>query len=305
MANPEEQLAAQFQYREVFAEAWGRTMYGGMSDWCRERGVRSIGHFYDHKMMYLQTNNCAGDMFKLQKYSDMGGIDMVVDQLLPGQRPHAEYQLPKLASSISHVYGKEDDLAMCEIFGGYNQKLSYPEMKWITDHHQVRGVNFMIPHAFNPRAPHDSDFPPYFYNGGFEPRWPLYRVWADYSSRLSVMLTGGRHVCPVALLYLGQSYHVGKSITPEDMTTALQDALYDCDWVPYDAFKGDASINENLLHLQEERYKVLIVPAAEVIPFEVLAKIHAFYKAGGIVIGYGMLPLNLPRLVKVLTILLI
>jgi hypothetical protein len=60
----------------------------------------------------------------------------------------------------------------------------------------------MIPHSFNPRAPFDGDCPPYFYNGGFEPRYPLHRVYCDYTSRLSVMLSGGRHVCPVALLYL-------------------------------------------------------------------------------------------------------
>jgi len=290
LANPEEQVAAQFQYRDAFAEAWGRTMYGGMAEWCLARGVRSIGHFMDHKMLYLKNNDCAGDMFKLQKYSDMGGIDLVVNQLNPGERPHDVYQLPKLGSSISHVYGKEDDLAMCEIFGGYNQNLTYPQMKWLTDHHQVRGINFMIPHAFNARAPYDRDFPPYFYNGGFEPRWPLYRVWADYSSRLSLMLTGGRHVCPVALLYMGQSYHVGEAITPEELTSALQDALFDCDWMPYDAFESDTRIVGKELHLQQEQYKVLVVPAAEVIPYAILEKAKAFYEAGGVVIGYGMLP---------------
>ena len=96
---------------------------------------------------------------------------------------------------------------MVEIFGARGQDLTYPEMKWWTDHMQVSGVNFLIPHSFNPRAPKDTDCPPYFYNGGFEPRWPLYRVFADYTSRLSLMLTGGRHVCPVALLFLGQSAH--------------------------------------------------------------------------------------------------
>ncbi len=78
-------------------------------------------------------------------------------------------------------------------------------MKWWTDHMQVSGVNFMIPHSFNPRAPYDTDCPPYFYNGGYEPRWPLYRVYANYASRLSLMLNGGRHVCPVAVLFMGQS----------------------------------------------------------------------------------------------------
>ena len=115
-------------------------------------------------------------------------------------------------------------------------------MKWWTDQMQVAGINFLIPHSFNPRAPYDTDCPPYFYNGGFEPRWPLYRVFADYTSRLSLMLSGGRHVCPVAFLYPGYSAHVGKAVTPEDMTTALQDALFDCDWLPYEVFENDATM---------------------------------------------------------------
>ena len=76
-------------------------------------------------------------------------------------------------------------------------------------------------------------------------------VWADYTTRLSLMLTGGRHVCPVALLYVGQSTHEGKVITPEDMTSALQDALFDCDWVPYDAFENHAKISGRQVQLQQ------------------------------------------------------
>ncbi len=112
----------------------------------------------------------------------MGGMDLVCQQLYPGQRPDDIYQIPKLASSISHVYGKKDDLAMSEIFGAYGQGITYPQMKWLADQHQVRGVNFMIPHSFNPKAPNDTDCPPYFYNDDSEPRWPLYRVWADYTA---------------------------------------------------------------------------------------------------------------------------
>jgi len=210
--------------------------------------------------------------------------------MYPGQRPHDIYQTPKLASSISHVYGKTDDLAMCEIFGGYNQALTYPQMKWLCDQHQLRGVNFMIPHSFNPRAPYDKDYPPYFYNDGFEPRYPLYRVWADYSSRLSLMLTGGRHVCPIALLFSGNTKHVGKLITPEDMTSAIQDALYDCDWLPFEVFENDTSLSGNEIKLHKERYQVLIVPPAEVIPYATLEKVKRFYEKGGIVVGYGFLP---------------
>lgn len=290
LADADEQVAAKYQYQDAFAEAWGRTLYGGLAKWCHEHRVLSIGHWLEHNRDYLHPRLCAGNVFQVMKYSDMGGIDAVFRQFVPGRKDDSTYQTPKLGSSVSHAYGKQDDLAMVEIFGARGQDLTYPEMKWWTDHMHVSGINFHIPHSFNPRSPYDRDCPPYFYNGGYEPRWPLYRVYADYTSRLSLMLTGGRHVCPVALLYLGNSYHVGGSIPPEGMTTALQDALFDCDWLPYDVFESDVAINDRHLRLRQEQYQVLIVPAAEVIPYPTLAKARQYFDAGGVIVGYGMLP---------------
>jgi hypothetical protein len=290
LADPAEDAAYKYQYRYALAEAWGRTLYGGLTAWCRGRGVQSIGHFLEHNHEYLKPDLCAGDMVQLMKYSDMGAIDAVFTQFVPGKKDDSTYQTPKLGSSISHAYGKADDLAMVEIFGARGQDLSYPEMKWWTDLMHVAGINFHIPHSFNPRAPYDTDCPPYFDNGGYEPRWPLYRVYADYTSRLSLMLTGGRHVAPVAMLYLGQSAHVGRAVTPEAMTTALQDAQYDCDWIPYDVLTGAMAVDGGELVLRDERYRVLVVPPAEVVPYEAMARAKAFFDAGGTVVGYGFLP---------------
>jgi hypothetical protein len=289
----EEQTAAKYQYVDALAETWGRTMYGGMTDWCQKRGVESHGHFMEHAMLYVRPEFCAGDMMRLQKYASQGGIDAVFSQFAIGKRAAYDapcWQTPKIASSVSHVFGKQDDVAMVEIFGARGQDLAYSEMKWWADHMQVSGVNFLIPHSFNPRSPYDTDCPPYFYNGGFEPRWPLYRVWANYVSRLTLMLTGGRHVCPVAILFGGNTLRVGKAITPEDLTSALQDAQFDSDWLPFEAFESQASIGEKAVKLHGERYRVLVVPPVEVIPYAALAKAKEFFDAGGVVVGYGFLP---------------
>ena len=289
----EEQEAARFRYLEARAETWGRTMYGLTTKWCEAHGVKSIGHFMEHGNLYINQEFCAGDEMRVQKYSSMGGIDAVFSQFAWGKRLANDvpcWQTPKLGSSISHAYGKADDVTMCEIFGARGQNLTYPEMKWWTDHMQVSGVNFLIPHSFNPRGPRDTDCPPYFYNGGFEPRFPLYRVFADYTSRLSLMLSGGHHVAPVALLTPGQSAHVGKRITVEQVSEVLQDALYDCDWIPYDAFENDMKVAGKELKLRNESYRILFVPAAEVIPYATLAKAKEFFDAGGTVVAYGFLP---------------
>ncbi|HOX59334.1 MAG TPA: glycosyl hydrolase [Candidatus Paceibacterota bacterium] len=289
----EEQVAARYRYLDALAEAWGRTMYGGIAKWCRQHGVTSTGHFMEHSHLYFNREFCAGDMMRLQGHGHMGGIDAVFRQFEMGKRVTRDkpcWQTPKLGSSISHAYGKANDVAMVEIFGARGQDLTYPEMKWWTDHMHVSGINFFIPHSFNPRAPKDTDCPPYFYNNGFEPRWPLYRVFADYTSRLSLMLTGGRHVCPVALLYLGQSAHCGKHILPDQMSESLQDALYDCDWLPYEVFERDTKVNRSALKLREESYRVLIVPPVEVIPYATLAKAREFFDHGGVVLAYDFLP---------------
>jgi len=286
----DEQAAAKYQYGDAFAEAWGRTMYGGMSEWCRAHKVISMGHFMEHDWEYLSPQLCAGNMFQLLKYSDMGGIDLVCQQFYPGQKKPGLWQMAKLGSSVTHMYAKADDITMCEMFGAYGQDITYPQMKWLTDQMQVRGVNFMIPHSFNPKSPYDTDCPPYFYNGGCEPRYPLYRVYADYTSRLSLLLSGGRHVAPVAILFLGNSKHVGKAVPPEVMTTALDDVQLDSDWMPYDVFEGDAKLAGKEIKLHQESYRVLIVPPVEVIPYGALAKAKEFFDAGGIVVGYGFLP---------------
>ena len=289
----EEHAAARYQYQDAFAEAWGRTLYGGITRWCEAHNVTSIGHFLEHGNEYIHSGVCAGNMFPLQKYSHMGGIDAVFRQFAWGQREVNDvpsWQTPKIGSSITHAYGKGDDVTMVEIYGARGQDISYPEMKWWADHMHVSGVNFLIPHSFNPRAPYDTDCPPYFYNGGYEPRWPLYRVLADYTSRLSVMLTGGRHVCPAAFLFLGGSAHVGQHVLPHQLSEALQDALYDCDWLPYDVFENDMRIDGRELRLHDESYKFLILPAAEVIPYATLEKAKGFFDNGGVVVGYGILP---------------
>lgn len=289
----EQQAAARFQYLDAFADTWGRTMYGGITEWCRKHDVRSIGHFMEHSNLYVNPKFCGGDMMRLQRYSDMGALDAVFNQFVWGKRGTRDkpcWSTPKLASSISHTAGKKDDLTMVEIFGARGQNLSYPEMKWWTDHMQVSGVNFLIPHSFNPRAPYDRDCPPYFYNGGYEPRWPLYRAFADYTSRLSVMLSGGRHVCPVAMLFNGNIRQVGKVLPPEPVSEALQDAGSDCDWVPFDIFERDAKLDGKDVRLHQERYQVLIVPGTEVIPYATLEKVKQFADQGGIVIGHGFAP---------------
>ncbi len=74
------------------------------------------------------------------------------------------------------------------------------------------------------------------------------------------------------------------------MTSALQDGQLDGDWLPYESFEKGSQIAGKELQLYGERYKVLVVPPVEVIPYGTLEKVKEFFNAGGVVLGYGFLP---------------
>ena len=306
LADPEEQARALYRYHDARAEVWGRTMYGRQSDWCAKHGVFSSGHFLEHANDHYSPVLAGGNVMQQMKYVTVPGVDLVCRQYYPNQRESAKHQvffgqMPKYASSTAHVYNRHNGLNWCEIFGAYGQDVTYPQMKWLCDWHQYQGCYYLIPHSFNPKAPDDRDCPPYFYNGGFEPRYPLFRVWADYNNRCALLLSGGEHVCHVAQCIPGVSYHVGKTIRPEMFTFAIQDAQLDSDWMGYDVVES-ARIEKNprtgrvALRTENgaERYDVLSLPATEYVPFAVLEQALAFAKAGGVVVGYGIRPCNTP-----------
>jgi hypothetical protein len=79
----------------------------------------------------------------------------------------------------------------------------------------------------------------------------------------------------VALLSPGQSLHVGRGIPVDGISESLQDALYDCDWLPYEVVENDTQVAGSELVLRNENYRVLIVPAVEAIPYGVLERFES------------------------------
>ena len=306
LADPEAQARAFYRYHDARVEVWGRTMYGRHSAWCEAHGVFSSGHFMEHSDSFYSLAMCGGNVMQLMKHVTVPGVDLVGRQYLPSQRENkgrqAAYgQMPKYASSAAHVYNRRNGLNWCEIFGAYGQDITYPQMKWLCDWHQSQGCYYMIPHSFNPKAPYDTDCPPYFYNGGYEPRYPLFRVWADYNNRCAMLLSEGEHVCTIAQCVPGMSFHVGETIRPEMFAFAIQDAQLDSDWLGYDAV--ESAIIENNPRTGrpslrtangKEHYDILTLPATEYVPFATLEKALAFAAAGGVVVGYGIRPRNTP-----------
>jgi hypothetical protein len=105
----------------------------------------------------------------------------------------------KVGSSAAHQLGSPR--LLCESFGGIFMDATMQRMKWIADWEYVLGVNLLNPHGFHYtlEGPRKRDWPPsMFYQ---YPWWSYYGEFSKYMSRLSHLLSGGKHIAKVAVLW--------------------------------------------------------------------------------------------------------
>ncbi len=283
--------AIRFDYWDYVVTRYAEVFYKKIGDWCHAHGVRHIGHLFEHSQLHYSFGYGPGHFFRTEQYMDMGGIDLVVGQVWPGTRSHDYWGMPKLASSLSHIYGKADDLAMDESFGAYGWRCGLRDMKWLTDWQCVRGINVIVPHAFNPKWP-DEDCPPFYYARGHNAQWVHFRRWADHTNRVCWLLRKGRFVADAIVLYPAESRWVGPHEPVEDVEAALQQVQVDFDIVPYELWTDPqrCRIDGRRARIEQVDYQVVVLPGVEFIPVAVLERLEAFADAGGIVIASKRLP---------------
>lgn len=151
---------------------------------------------------------------------------------------------------------------MCEIFGAYGWGESVNFMKYLVDFMLVRGINYFVPHAFNPKTD-DSDCPPYFYHGGKNPQYPAFCELMKYTERMCGLLSADYSV-NVAVLYHAEAEWSGAGYRPADgVCRALSEAQIDFEIVPSE-------------YLQNTDAKVLVIPYYGFIGAEAEDAISAF-----------------------------
>ena len=244
-------------YQKYFSEKLGR--------WCSDHGVMYIGHIIEDNNTHARTGNGPGHYFRALEGQHMSGIDVVLQQIVPGLTECANtgcvsyrhmnneffhYYLGKLASSFAHIDPKKKGRAMCEIFGAYGWAEGTKVMKYLMDHMLVRGINYYVPHAFSPK-PNDTDCPPNFYDTGNNPQYKFFGKNMDYLNRMCHMLSDGEHICDIAILYDGENrWQNGDFLPLEKIAKVLFDNHYDYEIVPLDY----------LDRIDSRKYRHLIVP---------------------------------------------
>ncbi|MEN6519974.1 MAG: glycosyl hydrolase [Armatimonadota bacterium] len=251
---------------EHVANLFNTNYHGNLAQWCR-----------DHNLIYTGHNNCEeplryqirfeGDMFGTMKTMDIPGVDHLRKATLGNS--FISIIGHKIASSHAHAAGKPR--VMSESFGIMDWDARFIDLKKVVDWQFALGVNLLVPHALfhTVAGPMKRESPPSFFFQS--PMWHDFDAFSDYVERLSQMLTGGRHISKILMLYpltgLHASYQTDRK-TPEfecidnilnSICVELIKYHLDFDLVDFPTL-STAGIENGKLALGNEQYDLLIVP---------------------------------------------
>lgn len=284
-------------FYETLTEFYSDAFYRQIHEWCQEHDVLFTGHLLYEEWLRRMVR-VEGNLFKHYRHMDVIGVDHLYPIVGSQDRPD-EHVAMKVGSSAAHQLGSER--LLCESFGGIFMDATMQRMKWIADWEYVLGVNLLNPHGFHYtlEGPRKRDWPPsMFYQ---YPWWHYYQGFSDYISRLSYMLTGGRHVARAAVIW--PIHSVFATYTPQARSqvfnrtefdfNALTDMLlrvhYDFDYLDEDML-AEAEISGGSIVVGEEDYPLLVLPPMPYIKLSTLERMEQFVAGGGRVLGMIILP---------------
>lgn len=282
-----------YHYMDIITNLYGEHFTKRIGNWCRTHEVEYIGHVIEDNNAHARLGYGAGHYYRSLWGQDMSGIDVVLHQIIPGlddgyfksitstgwDGEFFHYGLAKMGASLGHLDPKKNGRTMCEVYGAYGFGEGLKLMKWITDHMLVRGINYFVPHAFSPKKYPDSDCPPHLYANGFDPQYRYLGLLTQYMNRISHLLSDGKHIAPVAVLYHGEAEWSGEYMLFQKPARKLMQHQIDFDVVPIDLITN-ARVEENKLIVHNEQFKALIIPYAEALPASFLSQLLLFVEAG-------------------------
>lgn len=249
-----------------------------VGNWCREHGVKYIGHLIEDDNHHTRTGCSLGHYYRGLAGQDMAGIDDIGGQVFPQgedinynegifQHRNGEfyhYMLGKLGSSAAAIEPLKHGNSMCEIFGNYGWSEGVRLEKYLADHFMVRGINHFVPHAFSGKEYPDPDCPPHFYAHGNNPQYRHFGCLMAYVNRVCSLINGGRHIALAAVIYHAEGEWTGKHMTSDKIGRLLADAQIEYDYIPQDVFADreyfHTVISEGMLHVNTQSYRVVVVP---------------------------------------------
>ena len=297
------------QFMDAITRAVERNFSYQIGDWCREHQVKYIGHIIEDNNEHSRMGSSLGHYFRSLKGQSYAGIDDIGGQLIPFMEDAVirskftgsirdgvfyHFTLGKLASSAANIDPLKKGNSMCEAFGAYGWQEGVYLEKYLIDHLMVNGINHFVPHAFSPAPFPDPDCPPHFYAHGHNPQYRHFAELMKYTNRICHLLTNGKMIRRIAVLYHGEADWTGLEYMKEDVIArVLTEAHIDFDIIPSDVFTDSDyhyEIKDGKLLVSLAEYDAVVIPEYPVIRAEVLQALNCLSSLGGRVYAINKLP---------------
>ena len=270
-----------FNYMNLVSDLYAENFSEVLGNWCSSHNVEYIGHVIEDNNAHARLGYGAGHFFKSLSGQHMSGIDIVLHQLMPDYNngkfksmtstgwdgEFFTYGLAKMGASLGYLDPKKSGRTMCEVFDAYGWNEGLSLMKYIADHMLASGVNYFVPHSFTMADYPDPDCPPHLYAHGHNPQYKYTNILVSYMNRISTLISDGKHLSDVAVLYHGESEWAGKSMFTQKPMRALIENQIEFDVVSNEYLLNSDIQNEKFI-INNHVFKQLIIPYSERITTE-------------------------------------
>lgn len=273
--NPtDSMLRVKADFWDVWSDMFGENFFKVQADWCAANQLSYMVHLnHEDKMMALAQS--GGDFFEDLRHVQIPGIDAIWNQIWPGTIA----DFPKYASSVAHVYGRQK--AMSESFAAYKTAPTADQAKWVTDHQFVRGIN-LFEWMYWPSSTRGDGAPKGWFGDAKFPQV------AQYSNRVSYLLSNGKPAASIAVYYPTDSEWLGDQKADSsalELCRMLLENQRDFDFVDDNAITNVlAPKGSGLQNLSGQIYHAILIPSVTAMPKAVLDKLKRFAVSGGKVV---------------------
>jgi hypothetical protein len=275
----ERQRRAKADYSDVFSQMFRDGFFKPQGDWCAANHLEYQVHL-NHEEMEMQLVRSEGEFFRDMRYVQVPGIDSIWHQIWKDTIS----DFPRLAASVSHVYGKPR--AFTETFAAYRPEPDVEMARYILDEQFVRGVN-LVETMYFPATTGGRGGSPYMKEAG-------YPALLEYVRRMSYLLSMGRPAASVALYLPSSAMWMGDEATDRAFVSTermLSERQIDFDIVSEDAVAKDLKASKGVFEtISGNRYRTVILPGESVISEAALDRLHEFARGGGSVLFLGHVP---------------
>ncbi|UCH36183.1 MAG: hypothetical protein JSV65_07470, partial [Armatimonadota bacterium] len=271
-----------YDYADVWSQLFREAYMDQIRDWCRERGLLSVGHFPGEDEFAGPVRYGFGDVMRGLDGFDVPAVDAIWRQIFPG-RAHPDF--PRFAGSSARQAGRR--YSCTESFAVYGWGLTPAQMKWLTDFQFARGINLMCVMIAAYDVAGSGMINTASHVAWDNPLWPFFRRYADYTGRLGYLLSQGRPDVRVAVYVPVRSLWVKPDDrAAEQSLAALADALLslqvDFDYLGDDALAA-AVMDNGGLRVGQMRYEALLIPQCYAVPAAGLRQFAVAAEAGMVV----------------------